>query len=410
MNIDVQFYGAHLNPSLYGLSSSFSNGAFGDGGLRYTQRRKLRRQMAKQEHRQYGSGTLDKGLDVLETLERATEPLRILDLANLTKLDRAAVFRLLCTLENRGYVERLEDKRYSVKNRKRAARVFYIAPLAGNSFRVDVTASLKAAALKHGIHLEMIDTTDTEIPRDQVNEAIRSAADAVILFQRRGSLAHVLADRFLQEQIPVISVETPIAGALYFGGNSYRAGLMAGEALGVYAQKHWKGDFDRLLLIESSLSAVENMARLTGTVEGVNSIVGQVPPEKIIHVDGLASLEASREACLRALKSLPHKSRVLISCFNDPSAIGALAAVNESGRAATAAIVGQNGTEESRSELARRSSALIASIAYFPERYGEQLMKIADSVIAHQKTPLAVYVDHVLLNRNNLKKLYPPTR
>jgi ribose transport system substrate-binding protein len=60
--------------------------------------------------------------------------------------------------------------------------------------------------------------------------------------------------------------------------------------------------------------------------------------------------------------------------------------------------------------LARRSSALIASIAYFPERYGEQLMKIADSVIAHQKTPLAVYVDHVLLNRSNLKKLYPPTR
>jgi ribose transport system substrate-binding protein len=365
--------------------------------------------MAILPQRHYGSGTLDKGLDVLETLERATEPLRILDIAQLTELDRAGVFRLLCTLENRGYVERLDDKRYRAKNRKRMPRVCYIAPLAGNSFRIDVTASMQRAAAGSGLELVLVDTSDVEIPREQVDEVIRSGAEAVILFQRRGSLAHVLADRFLHEQIPVISVETPIAGALYFGGNNYRAGLLAGEALGKHAQKHWSGQFDRLVLLESSLSAMENMARLTGAVEAVKQVLGDFGAEKILHVDGLASRQGSREACHKVLAALPKKSRVLISCFNDPSAIGVLESVNELGREQQTAIVGQNGTEESRTELARKSSALIASVAYFPERYGDQLIKMAADVIAHRKTPLAVYTEHLLLSHRNLKKIYPAT-
>ena len=71
------------------------------------------------------------------------------------------------------------------------------------------------------------------------------------------------------------------------------------------------------------------------------------------------------------------------------------------------AIVGQNGTEESRRELARPSSALIASVGYFPEKYGEMLIKLASDVVSHRKTPLALYAEHVLLHHANLKKYYP---
>jgi ribose transport system substrate-binding protein len=361
----------------------------------------------KENQRQYRSGTLEKGLDVLEALERSPEPLRIQDVVSATQLERAAVFRLLCTLEDRGYISRLEDKRYRSKLRKRMPRVFYIAPLSGNSFRDEVTAGIQRAAEGSGLELQLIDCGDGELPQAEVEKAIAWGAEVVILFQRRGSLAHILADRFLEAQIPVISVETPIAGAIYFGGNSYRAGVLAGEALGRFAKTKWKGSFDRLALLESSLSAAENMARLTGAVEGSEKILGAIPAEKILHIDGLASLEGSRIACRKMLKMLPKNSRVLISCFNDISAIGALEAVVEAGREKYTAIVGQNGTEESRRELTRKSSALIASVGYFPEKYGEMLMKLADDVVSHRKTPLALYTEHVLLDHANLKKYYP---
>jgi len=358
-------------------------------------------------NRQYRSGTLEKGLDVLEALERSPEPLRIHDVVSATQLDRAAVFRLLCTLEDRGYIERLDDKRYRSKLRKRMPRVVYIAPLSGNSFRDEVTAGIQRAAEGSGLELEFLDCGDAELPQAQVERTIASGAEAIILFQRRGSLAHIIADRFLEAKIPVISVETPIAGAIYFGGNSYRAGVLAGEALGRFAKTKWKGRFDRLALLESSLSAAENMARLTGAIEGAEKILGSIPTDKILHVDGLASREGSQAACRKMLATLAKNNRVLISCFNDISAIGALEAVKEAGRERSTAIVGQNGTEESRRELARSSSALIASVGYFPEKYGEMLIKLASDVVSHRKTPLALYAEHVLLHHANLKKYYP---
>lgn len=357
-------------------------------------------------HRQYRSGTLEKGLDVLEALERSPDPLRIQDVAATTGLERVAVFRLLCTLEDRGYIERLADKRYRAKKRRRIPSVYYIAPLTGNSFRLDVTASIQRAAEGSGLELHLIDSSDNGQPQSQVDQVIEAGADVVILFQRRGALAHVLADRFFEAQIPVISVETPIAGAIYFGGNSYRAGVLAGEALGRFAKKQWNGSFDYLALLESSLSATENSARLTGAVEGVARVLGEVPTEKILHVDGLASREGSRSACRKMLSTLPKTASVLISCFNDVSALGALDAVQEAGREEYVAIVGQNGTEESRKELQRKSSVLIASVGYFPEQYGTRLMELAADIVAHQKTPLAIYTDHVLLHRGNVRKYY----
>ena len=357
--------------------------------------------------RQYRSGTLEKGLDLLETLERSAEPLRLQELTQVTGQDRATLFRLLCTLEDRGYLERMEDKRYRAKPRKRAPRVLYIAPLSGNAFREAVTTSVRRSAADAGLQLELIDTSDSTGVSVGFERAVASHPDAVILFQKRGSLAHVLADRFLQEQIPVISVDTPVAGALYFGGNSFRAGILAGKALGDFARNSWSGEFDRLLLMESSLSAPENMARLTGAVEGAQQILGPIPEKKILHVDGLSSQEASYEACRSALAKLPARFRILVSCFNDPTALGALEAANALKRSSRIAIVGQNGTRESRAELLSTSSALIASVAYFPERYGDHLMKMVAAATAHQSTPLAVYVDHVLLTHRNIRSHYP---
>jgi len=48
--------------------------------------------------------TLDKGLSVLEVLERGSTPPGMQEIALATSIQRAAVFRLLYTLERSGYV------------------------------------------------------------------------------------------------------------------------------------------------------------------------------------------------------------------------------------------------------------------------------------------------------------------
>jgi ribose transport system substrate-binding protein len=334
--------------------------------------------------------------------------LRIRDVVEKTSIERAAVFRLLSTLETRGYVERLSDKRYRASRRKRRICLGYVAPLSGNPFRRDVTAGMQQAAATAGVELLMLNSHAEHLEDDLANIQILLDAhvDLVILFQPRDSFAHVLADRLIAAGLPVISVENPIPGALFFGGNSYRAGLMAGRALGRFAREHWRSRFDKLVLLESSLTAPANRARLSGTVEGLRELLGDVPESHVLHLDGQAHQETSRTAVRKLLGSLTTKRRLLISAFNDLSAVGALDALREAGWEKWAAIVGQNGTAESRTELAHAGSALIASVAYFPEKYGEKLIQFAGSVLNGERTPLAVYTEHVLLDARNVSQYY----
>jgi len=96
---------------------------------------------------------------------------------------------------------------------------------------------------------------------------------------------------------------------------------------------------------------------------------------------------------------------MLISGFNDLTALGALQALRADDREQDAAIVGHNAAE-GRDEIRNPASRLIASIAYFPERYGEKLIRLALSLLSGEQVPPAVYTEHVILDRHNIDKYY----
>jgi ribose transport system substrate-binding protein len=70
-------------------------------------------------------------------------------------------------------------------------------------------------------------------------------------------------------------------------------------------------------------------------------------------------------------------------------------------------LLGQNGTIEARLQMRKPSSRLIGSVAYFPERYGEQLIALASDMLT-QRAPIpnAVFIKHQLLTPGNLKQHY----
>lgn len=357
----------------------------------------------------YRLGTLDKALTIIEKLDSADRPQRIQELVAATGIERGTVFRVLHTLEKRGYAERLADKTYRSKFARRRTRLGYSAPMAITPFRRDVAAGILRAANKHNLDLLILDNTEDNAKAnvENVNLFLEAGVDLVMEFQPIETIAHVLADRFSSAGIPVISIEAPIPGTIFFGANNYKAGKMVGEVLGRFAAGPWKGEFDKVLLIESSLMTLASQARLTGALDGMQDILGPLEPERILHLDGHTHLQTSRAAVMDILQGLPPKSRLLISAFNDPSAIGALQAVRELKRERHVAIVGQNGTAEAREELRNARSPLIASVAYFPEQFGEKLIPLALSILKGEKVPLAVYTDHVVLDRENVDRYYP---
>jgi ribose transport system substrate-binding protein len=361
--------------------------------------------------RRYSVGTLQKGLSVLEELEKTARAMNIAELADATGVQRSAVFRLLCTLEERGYVERLKDKRYRSLLVHRRVLLGYCAPLSGTAFRTEVLGSLQRAAAESKVDLMVLDNEEDD-PETGLRNAqilVNARVDLAMIFQPNQSIGHAVADCFMQAGIPLVTIERPIQGAVYFGGNNYQAGKLAGQELGRFAVKHWRGTFDSLVLIESPSGSTNVEARVAGVQVGVREVLGALDESQVIHLYGHLHIEPSRQAMEALLARLPGKgrTRMLISGFNDLTAAGALQAVRAAGREKDVAVVGQNATEEGRREICNPSSRFIASIAYFPEQYGSKMLRLALSILHHEAVPPAVFTQHLVIDRTNIHQYYP---
>jgi IclR helix-turn-helix domain len=99
--------------------------------------------------------------------------------------------------------------------------------------------------------------------------------------------------------------------------------------------------------------------------------------------------------------------RTVVAASNDPMALGALRAFEESGGVEHCAIMGQNASPEAREEIRRSGTRLIGSVVYFPEHYGSNVIRIALSMLSGKPTADAVFTNHQLITAANVDLLYP---
>ena len=116
-------------------------------------------------------------------------------------------------------------------------------------FALQVRLGLEqAAAAQKNIELLIRDNDlDRRRALENVDWFIAQDVDLVIEFQIDAEAGNIIMDRFRQAEIPVIAVDIPLPGAIFFGADNYRAGYLAGEGLGRWIRAHWGGSFDLLL-------------------------------------------------------------------------------------------------------------------------------------------------------------------
>jgi ribose transport system substrate-binding protein len=210
----------------------------------------------------------------------------------------------------------------------------------------------------------------------------------------------------MEANIPIIAVEIPHPGATYYGANNYSAGVLGGRALGRWAKQHWGEQVDEILLLGLSMAGALPRARLTGTVAGIRDIIPALNDSCVRWLEVKGQFGTSLEAVRKHLRR-SRARRVLIGAINDPSALGALLAMEEAGRSETCTAMGQNASVEARNELRKPATRLIGSIAYFPELYGEALTALSLDILWRKPVPPAIFVKHQIVNKENVDRLYP---
>ena len=276
-------------------------------------------------------------------------------------------------------------------------------------FALDVRRGLERAAHEAG-NIDLIlgdNQLDGGVALQVADHLIAGNLDLAIEYQVDEKAGDVLMARFRQANIPVIAVDIPMLGATFFGADNYRAGQMAGEALGEWIASHWEGQFDRVIVLEQLRSGPLPAARIRGQLDGLRTRVGVIREDKILRLDGGNTTEISEACMARALQDLAGKHHLAVLCFNDDSAIGAMSAARKRDRAADMAVVGQGADRRAREEIRRPGSPLIGSTAYMPEKYGARLVALAQSILRHEPVPPAIYSEHVFITAENVDRYYP---
>lgn len=347
---------------------------------------------------------------LLKAFRFESEHLRLRDFVSRTQQSKTTAHRLLRTLESAGFIERVGREHYRTLMRpvgKPTVRIGFAAQTVDSTFSSLVTESVKRAAAQAGVDLVTVNNRySAKIALRNAETLIQENVALVLEFQTYARVAPIISSRFLEAGIPVIAIEIPHPGATFFGANNYQAGLIGGRALAKWAQEHWQGQVEEIVLLEEQVAGPFAELRTAGMTASLKKNLSAINRAHITEVDGKGALGPSFEAMQKYLRRTPRR-KTLVAASNDPMALGALRAFEECGRSDLCAILGHNAIPEARRELRTRGTPLIGSVAYFPERYGDELIPLALSILAGKPAPSAKFTKHILVTSANVDEIYP---
>jgi ribose transport system substrate-binding protein len=354
--------------------------------------------------------SLIRACGILKIFRDESECLRLIDVVERTGLHKTTAFRMLVTLVACDLLKKVGGSKYKLGIRplgKKRFRFGYGVQSVEFGFSGAVTESLQRSAAAADIDLLVLDNHDTaSVALQNANVFVKERVDLMIESQTDTRIGSRISACFRAASIPLIAIEIPHPGSIFYGANNSLAGLIAGRHLAQWAESHWQGNVDELLLLELPKAGQVPNARILGSMLGVVERLVWLGDSqiKILRTSGhYENTLALTRTHLRKTKA----KRILVAAINDPSALGALQAFRDAGREEQCAIASHNASPEVFEELAKKESGLIGSVGYFPERYGEGVIPLALDLLAGKRVPRATFVHHEMITSANLRSFYP---
>lgn len=353
--------------------------------------------------------TVSRACDVLKCFDDGEASLKLKDIIQRTGLNKTIAFRIVHTLVQRGLLEKSANLRYcsrmALTGRGRY-RIGYAAQGRDSSFAAAVTAGIRLAAARHNIGLIEFDNAfSAAVALRNAKKLAQSGVDLVLDFQSHTKIAPAISAIFREAGIPLIAIEVPHPDATFYGADNYRTGLLAGRVLGRWGKQHWQS-VQQVLLLEAAAAGPLPQLRLLGVRAGIREILPNLPETAFATLEAGWDFLHSFEAVRKYLRRTPRRT-TLITGINDVVVLGALRAFEESGRSQDCVAVSLGAIAEARTEMRRKGTRLLGSVAFFPERYGEDIIRTALDILHQRQVPPAVYAQFEFVTAGSVTKLYP---
>ena len=143
--------------------------------------------------------------------------------------------------------------------------------------------------------------------------------------------------------------------------------------------------------------------RSGGQEAGARAVLPEITDDRVIVYDAKKTLELSFQEMNNVIGRIPEGAPILITAINDQTATGALRAVQGANRGGDSIVVGMGADEL---DTMMNEPEFIASVGYFPERYGNYLIPMALSNLANNPVDEVVLMNHVMVSPSNICDYY----
>jgi ribose transport system substrate-binding protein len=274
-------------------------------------------------------------------------------------------------------------------------------------FGVKTEEGILANAKAAGIEVLVTDNRlDGATALQNAESYVRRDVDYVIEFQTDVNFGPMVMNKLAEGNLKVSAIDIPMPGATFFGANNPRSGFMGGSYLGQAAIAEWGADKVKqgyLVVGELPQSGAIPAMRTGGQVAGFLAVVEGFPQDHIIKIDTKNTLQESFTQMNNVIGRIPEGVPIMGLAINDQSVSGMLRATTQAGRADNSLFVGMGADEV---ETLANEPRFIASVGYFPERYGNYLVPMALMELAGKTLPPAVLVNHVMVTKGNICEYY----
>ncbi|HET7829568.1 MAG TPA: sugar ABC transporter substrate-binding protein [Candidatus Limnocylindrales bacterium] len=208
--------------------------------------------------------------------------------------------------------------------------------------------------------------------------------------------------------VPTIAIDIvqPPCQIAFMGANNREAGRLGGAAMGQYAKDNWNCEYTAYVSLESTAAGAANTDRMGGYRDGFQEFC-PIVKEKERVLDGADRTDPALEQMTNLLGALPG-DKIVVVAINEDGILGAIGAANTLGRQKDLYYSGQ-GTDPSIWKDVACNPNYIASVAYFPEKYGELLIPNMVKALQGETIPENIFTEHQVVTKDNIRTIYPET-
>lgn len=267
-----------------------------------------------------------------------------------------------------------------------------------NPFFSAMDKGAKKAAEEIGAKVNTQDAQlDLANQNTQIDAFIQQGVDLIVISAVDEGGIEPAITRAKEAGIIVIAVDTPAKGA---DTVIMTDAVQAGEKSCDYLFQQMGGEGEVLLVDGTPIQTI--IDRITGCKNVAQNYPG-------IEIVGQQASKNDRASGLMVTTDMltAHPDVTGIFGMNDPSALGAVLAVEQAGKASQIKVTGVDGSPEAVAELKREGSPFIGTATQNPAEMVRQAVKIAQDMIAgHPPKEKTILIPSVLVTRDNVDE-YP---